>query len=203
MEFGNFTTDFKGGISPWKSIKKQNALMKPIHSRLPDIVLVDDHLIFRQGIKSIVNFESIGIVIGEASNGNEFMNLILKHKPDLVLMDIDMPGMDGFEATKKALEVYPDLKIIAFSVFEEEDCLLRMIEYGAWGFILKTSGLSELETAIQTVMEGERYFPADLNERNNCQCDCSNLFETSINDEKTTQHKGMKFFTWHNKLKCM
>lgn len=128
----------------------------------PDMILVEDHLIFRQGIKAIINFENLGNVIGEASDGSEFIGMLSRFKPDLVLMDIDMPGMDGFEATKKALENNPNMKIIVFSVFENEMYFSRMMELGAKGFILKTSGLDELEIAIQKVMQDELYFSSEF-----------------------------------------
>ena len=79
-------------------------------------------------------------------------------KPDLVLLDIDMPVMDGLEASEKALEIMPDLKIIAFTLFGDEEYFLRMIELGAMGYILKSSDISELEKAIQHIMKGEKYF---------------------------------------------
>ena len=73
----------------------------------PDIIIVDDHLIFRQGLKSLITIENIATVIAEASNGREFIDLLASHKPDLVLMDIDMPQMNGMEAAQKALlELY-------------------------------------------------------------------------------------------------
>ena len=128
----------------------------------PEIIIVDDHLIFRQGLKSLVTVENIATVIGEASNGMEFIELLSHLKPDLVLMDIDMPRMNGMEATQKALELMPDLKIIAFSMFSDEEYYYKMIDVGVKGFILKSSGISELEKAIQDVMMGESYFSNEL-----------------------------------------
>lgn len=128
----------------------------------PKIIIVDDHLIFRQGLTSIITSENIATVIGEASNGIDFMELISKQKPDLVLMDIDMPHMNGLDATEKAIKLIPDLKIIVFSMFSDEEYYHKMIERGVKGFILKTSGITELEKAIQEVMKGESYFSNEL-----------------------------------------
>lgn len=128
----------------------------------PDITIVDDHLIFRQGLKSLLTIENIATVIGEASNGIEFIELLSHLKPDLVLMDIDMPRMNGMEATQKALELMPDLKIIVFSMFSDEEYYYKMIDSGVKGFIVKSSGISELEKAIQEVMMGESYFSNEL-----------------------------------------
>jgi len=128
----------------------------------PDIIIVDDHLIFRQGLKSLITFENIATVIGEASNGKEFIELLSHLKPDLVLMDIDMPHMNGMEATRKALELIPDLKIIAFTMFGDEEYYYKMIDLGVKGFILKSSGINELEKAISEVMQGESYFSNEL-----------------------------------------
>jgi DNA-binding NarL/FixJ family response regulator len=128
----------------------------------PDIIIVDDHLIFRQGLKSLFTIENIATVIGEASNGKEFIELLSTLKPDLVLMDIDMPHMNGMEATKIALELMPDIKIIAFTMFGDEEYYYRMVELGVRGFILKSSGITELEKAIEDVMKGESYFSNEL-----------------------------------------
>jgi len=136
--------------------------MNSIITKKPDIIIVDDHLIFRQGLKSIITLESIANVIGEASNGIEFIELLSTLRPDLVLMDIDMPRMNGLDATAKALEILPDLKIIAFSMFSDEEYYYKMIDRGVKGFILKTSGINELETAIQNVMLGDTYFSNEL-----------------------------------------
>lgn len=132
----------------------------------PRIILVDDHRIFRQGIKDLINIENIGKVIGEAADGNEFIELLTEHKPDLVLMDIDMPGLNGLQATKKALEIMPDIKIIAMTAFDKEDYLYSMIEIGAIGFLLKTAGLNEIENAIQSGSKGEKYYSLSSSTKN-------------------------------------
>ncbi|HET6558136.1 MAG TPA: response regulator transcription factor [Prolixibacteraceae bacterium] len=128
----------------------------------PEIIIVDDHMIFRQGLKSLITSENIALVIGEASNGKEFLELISHLRPDLVLMDIDMPHMNGMEATQKALDLIPDLKIIAFTMFGDEEYYYKMIDLGVKGFILKSSGINELEKAISEVMMGESYFSNEV-----------------------------------------
>jgi len=136
--------------------------MNDILIHKPNIIIVDDHLIFRQGLKSIITLENIANVIGEASNGLELLKLLSDLKPDLVLMDIDMPHMNGLDATEKAMELMPELKIIAFSMFSDEEYYYKMIDRGVKGFILKTSGIKELENAIQNVMSGDSYFSNEL-----------------------------------------
>lgn len=136
--------------------------MEPHHKEKPDIIIVDDHMIFRQGLKSILAFHNIANVIGEASNGKELLELLTYLKPNLVLMDIDMPTMNGIEATEKALELIPELKIIAFTMYNDEDYYYKMIDRGVQGFILKTNGINELQDAIENVMSGDTYFSNDL-----------------------------------------
>jgi len=128
----------------------------------PDIIIVDDHLIFRHVIKSFITIENIANVIGEASDGEAFIELLSHLKPDLVLMDIDMPNMNGIDATLKALELMPYLKIIVFTMFGSEDCYYKMIGLGVQGFLLKSNGINELEKAIKDVMMGKSYFPQSL-----------------------------------------
>jgi DNA-binding NarL/FixJ family response regulator len=124
----------------------------------PNMILVDDHLIFRQGLKDLITIENIASVIGEASNGIEFLNLLPNQKPDLVLMDIDMPLMNGLEATRKALALIPDLKIMAFTMFGDNEYNDKIRELGAKGFVSKTVDIEELELAIETVLNGQKYF---------------------------------------------
>lgn len=124
----------------------------------PNMIVVDDHLIFRQGLVAVITVENIANVIGEASDGYEFIDLLSHLHPDVVLMDIDMPSMNGIEASRKALKLMPDLKIIAYTMFGEEEYYYKMIETGVKGFVLKSAAIDELETAIREVMDGKTWF---------------------------------------------
>lgn len=127
-----------------------------------NLIIVDDHDIFRDGLNSLITHKKIANIIGEASNGLDFLKLLEHKKPDLVLMDISMPVMDGIEATQKALEKYPELNILVLSMFGDEEYYYKMINAGAKGFVLKSSGKNELEQAIKTVASGESYFSNEL-----------------------------------------
>ncbi len=127
-----------------------------------NIILVDDHELFRSGLKLLLsNFDMINNIY-EASNGIKFLNELDKQNIDIVLMDISMPEMNGIEATIKALEKYPDLKIIALSMYGDEEYYYKMINAGVKGFLLKDSSITEVEVAIQTVFEGSNYFSPDI-----------------------------------------
>ncbi len=132
----------------------------------PKIIIVDDHELFRQGLKNLIESENIGDVIAVASDGVGFLDLLAIHKPDLILMDIDMNKMNGIETTQRALLIAPDLKIIAITMHESEEYLYKMIDVGATGFLLKSCGLDELEKAINLVVNGEKYFSFQLPGRN-------------------------------------
>ncbi len=126
------------------------------------VIIVDDHEIFRKGLKVVINqFESTK-VIAEASTGKEFHNLLNSKNPDIVFMDIRMPEMDGIEATKLAVGKYPGIRIIAISMFGEEEYLENMIKAGAKGFLLKNINREEIEIAIKQVMEGKNYYSSEL-----------------------------------------
>lgn len=126
------------------------------------IIITDDHKIFREGLKSLIVKEGIADVIAEASNGSELLKLLPQHQPDLILMDIEMPEMDGVEATRKAMEINPDLKILVLSTFGDQAHYFNIIQAGAKGFILKTSGIHELQAAISAVLLGENFFSNEL-----------------------------------------
>lgn len=126
------------------------------------LFLVDDHKIFREGLKQLIEVEEVGAVIAEASNGQEFLAKLVEPLPDLVLMDISMPVMNGIEATRLAKEKYPDLTILALSMHGDEEYYYKMIEAGVKGFLLKDSGIKEIERAILSVVDGETYFSNEL-----------------------------------------
>ena len=132
---------------------------------LPNIIIVDDHLIFREGLVSIITVENIATVVGEASDGIELLGLLTTIKPDVILMDIDMPRMNGIHATKKVLKLYPDLKIIAFTMFGEDEYYYKMIELGVKGFVLKSGNINQLEEAILEVMIGKTYFSRQFQDK--------------------------------------
>jgi DNA-binding NarL/FixJ family response regulator len=126
------------------------------------IMIVDDHDLFREGLKYILSKLPGFTVIADASNGVEFIDIIQKVTPDIILMDIDMPQMNGFEATKKSLEIYPNLKIICLSMHGDQNHYLKMIELGVKGFVIKDSGINQLKDAIIEVFKGGNYFSQEL-----------------------------------------
>jgi len=129
---------------------------------LINIVIVDDHSLFRNGMKLLITNAGNFNVIAEASNGKEFLAILDNVLPDIVLMDINMPEMNGIEATTKALERSPSLKIICLSMYGEEEYYYKMIEAGVSGFLLKNSDINEVKSAITTVYEGGKFFSQEL-----------------------------------------
>ncbi len=126
------------------------------------IILVDDHKLFRDGLKFVINQIDHMEVVAEASNGLEFLELLEDNKPDLVLMDISMPELDGVQATRQAIEKYPNIKILVISMYCDEEYYYQMIQAGVMGFVLKESGKNELENAITAILSGENYFSQKL-----------------------------------------
>jgi DNA-binding NarL/FixJ family response regulator len=126
------------------------------------VILVDDHTLFRNGLRILVNMLEDYQVIGEASNGKQFLELLEKNLPDLVLLDISMPVMDGIEAATIAQKLYPDLKIITLSMYGEEDYYYKMVNAGVKGFLLKNSDIKEVRTALDIVYEGGSFFSSEL-----------------------------------------
>jgi DNA-binding NarL/FixJ family response regulator len=126
------------------------------------IVLVDDHNLFRNGLKTLINSFGHCEVIAEASNGVEFLELLDFITPDIVLLDISMPVMDGLTAITLALEKQPNLKIIVLSMYGEEEYYHKMSNAGAKGFLLKDSTIDEVQTALEAVFQGGHYFSQEL-----------------------------------------
>jgi DNA-binding NarL/FixJ family response regulator len=126
------------------------------------VLIVEDQHIFRKGLNLLLQ-EIPGVQLyGEASNGAEFLEMIEDERPDIVFMDIQMPMMNGIEATKKAVSLYPDIKIIAISMFGDEEYLVSMLEAGVKGFLLKTVEEAELKKALELVADNKNYFSDEL-----------------------------------------
>ncbi len=126
-----------------------------------NILLVDDHDIVRDGIQMLLEDE-VGLnIAAEAENGSEAIKACQNYDIDFVIMDINMPEMNGIEATEKITEEYSDIKVLALTMMDEDQHIRQMIEAGASGYILKSSDKIELVEAITTILDGQHYFSDD------------------------------------------
>jgi DNA-binding NarL/FixJ family response regulator len=126
------------------------------------IALADDHQLFRNGLKILLGSFNEFEVVAEASNGNELLRALETCPSDIVLMDISMPEMDGVEATGRLSRQMPGTKVIALSMYGEEEYYYKMVDAGAKGFILKDSDITEVHDAIIAVHKGGNYFSQEL-----------------------------------------
>lgn len=126
------------------------------------LILVDDQGIFIDGIESLLERMPEVTVVGKANDGRAALDLVSELKPDLVLMDINMPGMDGIEASKRMRKASPDTKVIVLSMYGHREFVLELLDSGVGGYLLKTTGKNELMTAIRTVAEGGQYIAQEL-----------------------------------------
>ena len=122
------------------------------------LIIADDHEIFRDGLALMLSKQEAVTLVGQASDGHELLQLVDETKPDMVLTDIKMPRLDGISGAKILLQRYPQLKIIALSMFEEEDLIVEMLEAGAKGYLLKNADKKEILEAIITVNEGNIFY---------------------------------------------
>lgn len=128
------------------------------------VVLADDHLVVRSGIKNLLENEGDIAVIGEASNGEEALQAVDKLHPDLLIIDIRMPVMNGLEATHKLTENSPNSKVLILSMHDDEDYILQSVESGASGYLLKDTSKEEFLKAIKTIHQGGKYFSGDISQ---------------------------------------
>jgi two-component system invasion response regulator UvrY len=126
------------------------------------VLIVDDHELVRAGIRSLLSTVNGLKVIGEAATGEEAVKVAREKHPNVVLMDVRMPGIGGLEATRKLLRADPDLKIIALTVCGEEPFPSKLLQAGAAGYLTKGSGLDEMVQAIHSVYHGKRYISPEV-----------------------------------------
>jgi two-component system response regulator NreC len=125
------------------------------------VMLVDDHAIERQGVRSLLDAQSDITVVGEAGDGLEALPLVGQCHPDIVVTETIMPRMNGLELTGQLLRRYPELKVLVLTRNDREDCVLRLVQAGANGYLLKTVDRKELLTAIRAVVRGGRILQPD------------------------------------------
>ncbi len=129
------------------------------------ILCVDDHPLVRKGIAAILANETDMKLVAEAGSGQEAVNAFRQFHPDITLMDLRMPGMDGIEATKQIRQIDPDAKIIALTSYDGDQEIYRALEAGVRGYILKESVHTEIVRAIRVVQSGKRLMPPEVAER--------------------------------------
>lgn len=126
------------------------------------VMLADDHVLMREGIRQLLEFDGSIEVIGEASDGEECLQKLEKVKPDVLLLDINMPKLNGIEVLEEIKRKKINVKVLILTVHNEVDYLIRAVDIGVDGYILKDSESAELKKAIMTVMDGESYIQPKL-----------------------------------------
>jgi DNA-binding NarL/FixJ family response regulator len=134
-----------------------NNPVKPVR-----IMLADDHTLVRAGIRALLEKLPWVEVVGEAGDGREVLNLVQTHRPDVVLMDIAMPGLNGLEAAARLAKESPDVRVLILSMHNNEEYFWRALKAGAAGYLLKKAATTELETALQHVVHGEIYLSQEI-----------------------------------------
>ena len=128
------------------------------------ILLADDHVLFRAGLRSLLRKIRAFSVIAEAGNGREAIDLIRKDRPDVALMDIAMPGLNGLEALTRCKD-FPKTRVIVLSMHATEEYVVQALRGGAAGYLIKDAAVEELKVAIQSVMKGETYLSPSFSRR--------------------------------------
>jgi DNA-binding NarL/FixJ family response regulator len=126
--------------------------MRPIR-----VLLAEDHTLVRAGLRALLRDVPEVQVVGEAGDGREALRLIEVHRPDVVLMDITMPGLNGLETTARVVSEFPEVGVIILSMHADEEYVLRALHLGAAGYLLKDANVAELQRAITTIASGETY----------------------------------------------
>jgi DNA-binding NarL/FixJ family response regulator len=129
------------------------------------VLLVEDHVVVRDGLKTLINAEADMHVVGEATDGREVRQLAAQLQPDVVVMDVSMPHLNGIDATRRLKEVFPAIKILALSGYEDRIYIRRMMEAGATGYVFKRSASGELLRALRLVATGAIYLDAEAARR--------------------------------------
>ena len=129
------------------------------------VLLVDDHVVVRQGLRALLEAEGDMTVVGEAENGREAVALAKKTLPDVVLMDVAMPGMNGLEATRQIVRNIPSTKVLVLTSYGDDDYVTQLMEAGATGYLVKQTAAADLLKAIRQVRKGTAFFSPTIAKR--------------------------------------
>jgi DNA-binding NarL/FixJ family response regulator len=122
------------------------------------VLIVDDHAAIRQGLRALLELETDVEVVAEAENGRQAVRLTRNHPLNVVIMDVAMPVLDGLQATRQILKQAPETKIVALTSFGDDECVFRLLEAGAAGFLIKQTAVNDLVRAIREVHRGKTFF---------------------------------------------
>jgi DNA-binding NarL/FixJ family response regulator len=134
------------------------------------VLLADDHTVVRQGLRALLKAEEDMEVVGEAENGRQAVNLVKKTPPDVVLMDVAMPLMNGLEATRQILKSSPTTKVLVLTSYGDDDCIEQLMRAGAAGYLIKQTAANDLLKAIREVQRGNAFFSPSIAKRLRDQC---------------------------------
>lgn len=126
------------------------------------VLIVDDHALVRMGIRRLLDDLPDMEVVADAESGEQALTLVKTHKPDVVLLDMKMPGIDGWEVTRRLKKSHPQIKVIAVTALYAEPLPTRVLQLGAMGYLTKESGAEEMAAAIRKVARGEKYLSAEI-----------------------------------------
>lgn len=129
------------------------------------IIIADDHQMFIDGLKALLKTQKQFAITGEALNGKQLLQVLNTQDADIILMDVNMPEMDGAEATRQIKQQYPHTKVIMLTMFNTRDYIEKLLKAGADGYILKNTGKEELILAIESVYRGESFFSREVTDK--------------------------------------
>ena len=129
------------------------------------IVIAEDHMVLRQGLRALLNSSDDLDVVGEAGDGMAAIRCIREQNPDLVLLDLNMPKMDGISVIKEIKQIFPSTKILALTMFKNEEYILEAFNSGADGYCVKSSSYEELLMAIRSVLSGRNYVSSEISDK--------------------------------------
>lgn len=129
-----------------------------------NLIIVDDHQLVRDGLKSLLSSHPGIVILGEASSGSELLKLLKENQPDILMLDVSLPGMSGLDITRIISTDYPDIKVMIVSMHIAEDFIFTALKAGARGYVHKNASRQELISAIETIHEGKEYFSTQVSD---------------------------------------